>query len=297
MISEIKTLEKKALALEFGAEERQQITQQVTAYISRFLKELPSDSAFDSNIEAANALDTFSPKKSGRSGEEVLKMIDAAVVKPGINLASGRDMAYIPGGGLYVSALADYLSAVTNKYATAYNASPGAARMENILIRWLCDLIGYKKNSFGYLSSGGSMANLTAIVAARDAKNMLHEPAKKVVYFTHQVHHCLLKALHISGIDACKLQLVPMNANYQMDVKALQELVMQHKMEGLTPSLLVASAGTTDVGAIDDLKAAGAIAKKNDIWYHVDGAYGGFFLLTDYGKRAMQGISMADSVV
>src|SRR5699024_6933639 len=77
----------------------------------------------------------------------------------------------------------------------------------------------------------------------------------------------------------------------------LQELVMQHKMEGLTPSLLVASAGTTDIGAIDDLKAAGAIAEKNDIWYHVDGAYGGFFLLTDYGKRAMQGISMADSVV
>ncbi len=297
MISEIKRLEKDSIQLEPDGKERLQLTQQITSYIEQYLKDIPRASAFEEDDKPALVLSTLFPEEHGRTKEELMRIMDSSLVKPGINMSSGGDLAYIPGGGLYVSALADYMAAATNKYSTIYSVSPGAIRMENMLVRWMCELVGYDDQSFGHLSSGGSMANLTAIVAARDAKQMLREPTKNVVYFTHQVHHCLLKALHIAGMDPCKLQLIPMNPNLSMDTKALEQLIRQHKAEGLRPKLVVASAGTTDVGVVDDLNAVADIAKANNMWYHVDGAYGGFFLLTDHGRKIMKGISRADSIV
>lgn len=297
MISEIKQFEKDSLPLEPDGGERLNLTRQITSYIEQYLKDLPQASAFEEDDTPAKALSSLFPDEQGRAKEELIQLLDASLVKPGINMSSGGDLAYIPGGGLYVSALADYLAAATNKYSTIYSVSPGAIRIENMLVRWMCNLVGYDDKSFGHLSSGGSMANLTAIVAARDAKQLLHEPGKNVIYFTHQVHHCLLKALHISGMDPCRLQLIPMNPDLSMDVKGLEQLIKQHKAEGLHPSLVVASAGTTDVGVVDDLDAVADIAEAHNMWYHVDGAYGGFFLLTAHGRKIMKGISRADSIV
>lgn len=297
MISELKKLQKESQELEPEEDERGRLTKRIISYVEQYLKELPTASAYEEDDNPTNVLNAFFPKDGGRSPEELMQIIDSALVRPGINMASGSDLAYIPGGGLYAAALADYLGSATNKYAGIYSASPGATRMENMLVRWMCNLVGYDKKSFGHLSSGGSMANLTAIVAARDAKNMLHEPQKNVIYFTHQVHHCLIKALHVAGMNPCKLQLVPMKSDLAMDVHALRQLIAQHTAEGLHPKLVVASAGTTDVGVVDDLDTVADIAEKNDMWYHVDGAYGGFFLLTEHGHKIMKGISKADSIV
>ena len=297
MISTIRQLEQQSLPLEPDAEQRATLTRQVTTYVDRYMQGISTAAAYQQDDTPAKVLDDFFPAEKGHPAEELLEVLDKAVVRPGINMSSGGDLAYIPGGGLYVSALADFIGAATNKYASIYHASPGATRMENMLVRWLCDLVGYDEKSFGHLSSGGSMANLTAIVTARDAKDMLVEPEKNVLYVTHQVHHCLLKALRVSGMTACRLQLVPMKADLQMDVAALKQLIKQHLAEGLHPKLVVASAGTTDVGVVDALDEIAQVAEDNDMWYHVDGAYGGFFLLTDYGKEKMRGISRADSIV
>lgn len=225
MITEIKELEKASAALEPDTDKKQKITRQVIDYVSNYLNELPADRAYRADDTPTKAISQSFPEEEGKAPDELMEMIDSALVKPGINMASGGFLAYVPGGGLYLSALADYLGSATNKYASIYYSSPGATRMENLLIRWMCDLVGYGKRSFGHLSSGGSMANLSAIVAARDAKNMLHEPGKNTIYFTHQVHHCLLKAIHITGLNSCKLRLVPMKKNLEMDVEALEKLI------------------------------------------------------------------------
>lgn len=297
MIKEIKALEKESSALEPDADKQQDLTQQITHYVTTFLKNLPKKKAYEADDAPSKSISQFFPAEEGHSPEKLMKIIDAALVKPGINMASGGFLGYIPGGGLYLSALADYLGAATNKYASIYYSSPGAIRMENMLIRWMCDLVGYDDKSFGHLSSGGSMANLSAVVAARDAKKMLQAPESNVIYFTHQVHHCLLKAIHITGLSSCCLHLIPMKDNLEMDVNALEELIISDKKKGLKPKLVVASAGTTDVGAVDNLNAIADIAEKYGMWYHVDGAYGGFFLLTDHGKKKMRGICRADSIV
>ncbi len=296
MISDIKKLEKQVQLLEPDESERTKRTQKIVDYVNSFLEDLPNKSAFEDE-EAAQKLDQFYPKEEGYEEDEIFDMIDQSLINPGINMASGGFMAYIPGGGLHLSALADYLTSATDKYAGVYSASPGAARMENLMIRWLCDLIGYGEKSFGHMSSGGSMANLTAIVAARDALKLLDHPKKKVIYFTHQVHHCLLKALRVTGLTHCKLQLVPMTTDYKMDVNALRTLIGENKNEGLSPSLVVASGGTTDLGRVDNLEDIAAIAEKERMWFHVDAAYGGFFLLTETGKKLLKGINRADSVV
>lgn len=296
MISKIKALEKASQALEPDKENREKIRIEIEKQVARFIEKLPRGSVLEEEGAAQN-LDALPPKEEGYNQKKILDTIEESLLKPGINMASGGLLAYIPGGGLYVSALADYLTAATDKYAGVYETSPGAARMENRMVRWLCNLVGYDEDSFGHLSSGGSMANLTAIVTARDEMKLLENAAEKVIYFTHQVHHCLIKALRITGLAQCKIQLVPMTDDLKMDVTSLQRLVKQHKEEGLVPSLVVGSAGTTDLGRIDDIQAIHKIAKLENMWFHVDGAYGGFFLLTEMGKKELKGIQEADSVV
>ena len=118
-----------------------------------------------------------------------------------MNPASGGHLGYIPGGGIYPTALGDYLAAVTNEYAGIFYGGPNAVRMENELIRWMCNLIGYPEGSLGNLASGGSIANLIAFVTARDAKKITSGKVKRsVIYLTAQVHHCVHKAIRIGGL-------------------------------------------------------------------------------------------------
>jgi aromatic-L-amino-acid decarboxylase len=187
---------------------------------------------------------------------------------------------------------------VRNYYAGVFFASPGAVRMENMLIRWIADLVGYPSEAAGNLASGGSIANLTAIVAARDAMGIsCANIPRSVVYATGHVHHCIDKALRIAGLRECVLRKVPMDERFRMDAAALEGQVEADREQGLNPFLLIASAGTTDVGAIDPLEEIGAVARRHGLWYHVDAAYGGFFLLTEAGREKLQGIETSDSVV
>ena len=122
-------------------------------------------------------------------------------LKTGLNPASAGHLAYIPGGGVYYSSLGDYLAAITNRYAGVFYASPGAVRMTNMLIDWMAGIVGYPSTSGGNLLSGGSLANLTAIVAARDAHRLKGKDYESaVVYSTEQAHHCLDKAIRIAGL-------------------------------------------------------------------------------------------------
>lgn len=230
--------------------------------------------------------------------EALLDVLAYNVDRPGLNPASGGHLAYIPGGGLFPSALGDYLADVFNRYAGMFFGSPGAVRMENQLIHWLCSQMGYPDTASGNLSSGGSIANMTAICTARDAKNLqAADFSKVVIYSTAQVHHCVHKSINMVGLREAVKRKVPMDSDFRMDPIALKRQILSDIASGLKPFMVIASAGTTDVGAVDPLDAIADICAELDLWFHVDAAYGGFFIMTDEVKSLFKGIERSDSLV
>ena len=297
MIKKIKELEKVSRLLEPSAHERKEARKKVVTYSEDFLNDIEKINAYNVTPDKGIALLESPISEKPIDIDKAIKLIEKNVDFPGLNPASGGHLAYIPGGGIYYSALGDYLADIFNRYAGVFYASPGAVRMENMLIRWMAGIVGYPSNAVGNLTSGGSLANLMGVVTARDAKNISSKNiTKSVIYLTQQIHHSVDKAIRIAGLKECILRHVAMDERHKMNSAELEKLIFQDKKDGLNPFLVIASAGTTDVGAIDPLEEIGKIAKKNNLWYHIDAAYGGFFVLTDEGKQKFKGIELSDSL-
>jgi len=231
--------------------------------------------------------------ESGRDPAALLAYLGRSVDRPGITTASPRFMGYIPGGGLFHSALGDFLAAAANKYAGFASAAPGAVRLENATIAWLARVIGFPEGAAGTLTSGGSLANLTAIVAAREARD---PDGGGAVYLTRFAHYCIDKALHIAGRAKAPRRLIETDAAHRMSVAALAEALDRDRAAGVRPWLVVASAGTVDTGAVDPIAEIADLCERHGVWLHVDGAYGGLFMLCDEGKKALAGIERADTL-
>jgi len=298
MIERIRELEAISRRLEPERGVRAHVRDAVMAYADDFLERLPGLKAYEISKEKAKDLRNSPISEEPAGIEELVELFEGCVVEPGLNPASGGHLAYIPGGGIYYSSLGDYLAAVTNRYAGVRFAGPGAVEMENMLLDWMAGLVGYPEGSGGNLASGGSIANLIGIVTARDAHGLAARDFERaVVYLSGQAHHCIHKALRIAGLGECVLRYVPMDARYRMIPAALEDVIAEDRAAGLIPWLVIAAAGTTDVGAIDPLEAIGRIAKANGLWYHIDAAYGGFFALVDECRPKLAGMELSDSIV
>lgn len=290
-------LEEISRRLEPAEQERSEVRERVVEYTEDFLSRIDDIKAYNVSADKGAGLLDSPIGESGIGVDEAIALLRENVDTPGLNPASGGHLAYIPGGGIYYSALGDYMADVFNRYAGVFYASPGAVRMENMLIRWMNSLVGYPETASGNLTSGGSVANLTAIVTARDAKGVTAARIERsVIYLSEQAHHSVDKAIRIAGLRECVVRTVPVDDRYRMVPSDLESMIRDDLEAGLYPFLVVASAGTTDVGAIDPLAEIGAIAKAHGLWYHIDAAYGGFFLLTEEGKRKLAGIENSDSV-
>ncbi len=297
VVERLRKLEREMRPLEPGTSRRRRLRDAVVASSERFLRRIETLKAFEIEYGDNRLLD-YPISEQGIPLERAVELIERHVVRPGGNTASGGHLAYIPGGGIYHAALGDYLAAVSNKYAGVFFAGPGAVRMENLLVRWIADLVGYPAGAAGHIASGGSIANLTAIATARDAHGLRGaDYPSAVVYLTSQAHYCIEKALRLAGMGEATIRRVAMDAGYRMRPDALEQAIAADRGQGLRPWLVVASAGTTDSGAVDPLDAIGAVARRERCWYHVDAAYGGFFLLTEHGRAALRGIEASDSVV
>jgi aromatic-L-amino-acid/L-tryptophan decarboxylase len=295
---QIDLAEKSARLLEPDADKRASARDKVVAYSEDFLDSVNGLPAYVSNAGSGKGLFDQPFDESGIDIGNAIEIIRDNVDTPGLNPASGGHLGYIPGGGIYYSSLGDYLADVFNKYAGVYYASPGAVRMENMLIRWMCDLVGYPAGSHGNLTTSGSLANMIAIVVARDGKGIKSaDIPRSVIYLSKQTHHSIDKAIRVAGLGECIVRHVPLDDRFKMISSELAGMVEADKAAGLNPFLVVASAGTTDVGAIDPLVEIGAVAKEHGLWYHIDAAYGGFFILTEQGKPKFQGLDLADSLI
>jgi aromatic-L-amino-acid/L-tryptophan decarboxylase len=297
MRDQILALEKIARQLEPSPSKREELRRKTIDYSERFLNHIDEINAFNFSTENGLRLRSFPISEEPIDPEIIFSLLKNEVDFPGLNPASGGHLGYIPGGGIYYSALGDYLADVFNRYAGVFFAGPGAVRMENLLLEWIAELMGYPKDCSGNLTSGGSMANLLAIVCARDASKIkAREFDRAVIYLTAQVHHSVDKAIRIAGLKECIIRQVPMDERYRMNTAELERMIKIDISSRLRPILIVASAGTTDTGSIDPLDVIGQLAKQHEIWYHIDAAYGGFFILTEEGKNKLKGIEMSDSL-
>jgi glutamate/tyrosine decarboxylase-like PLP-dependent enzyme len=231
--------------------------------------------------------------EAARDPAPVLDYVAQCVDRPGFATTSPRFMAYIPGGGLFHSGLGDLLAAASNKYAGFASASPGAVRLENATTDWLASVIGFPGTAAGTLTSGGSIANLTAIVAARDARDAEGGGA---VYTSRFAHHCIDKALHITGRGRAPRRMIATDDRHRMSAAPLAAALEEDAAAGIRPWLVIASAGTVDTGAIDPLAEIAELCRRHGAWFHVDGAYGGLFALCDEGRERLAGIEQADSL-
>ncbi|MDA8193372.1 MAG: aminotransferase class V-fold PLP-dependent enzyme [Thermaerobacter sp.] len=213
-----------------------------------------------------------------------------------VETAGAGYFGYIPGGGLFASAVADVWARAANRYVGIAGFAPGLAAMEHSVVRWFCQVLGLPAESGGgLLVSGGSMANFSAVVAARHAQ-LGEEMARGALYLTEHAHHSLGKAARLAGLPANSVRTVPCTPDLRMDVDAAAALIAADRAAGQKPFLLVASAGTTNTGTVDPLLEMAALAAQEGLWFHVDGAYGGLFRLTERGRARLQGIELADSV-
>lgn len=298
LVARLRQLERRARPLEPGTRRRRRLRDGVVASSERFLRQVDRIKGFDDVAGQGIGLLEHPVGERGMPLEAALALLEREVVRPGAATATGRHLAYIPGGGIYHSALGDYLAAVSNKYSGVFFTGPGPVRMENLMVRWVADLVGYPAGAAGSIASGGSIATLTAVVSAREGHGLrAADYSSAVVYLTAQAHHCVEKALHIAGMGEAPVRRVEMDAGYRMRPEALAEAIAADRAAGRRPWLVIASAGTTDTGAVDPLDAIADVAEREGCWFHVDAAYGGFFLLTDHGRVALRGIERSHSTV
>ena len=292
LLTALEALDSTSRQLDIDETERSAMMQAVTAYANQFLSSLKDAKAF-----AKNEIGDLSIQSQTYSLSQILTIFQNEVAANGINAASGTHLGYIPGGGLFASAIADFLAAVSNTYASVHYASPGAATMENEVINWLKNIFGFPASAVGCLSSGGSISTLIAFTAARDRHGIKNEKVPNaVVYLSEQVHHSTQKALRIIGLGDVVIRTIALDKNHRMQAPELNAAIEKDKASGLQPFLIVSSSGTTDTGAIDPLDAIADIAIAQGCWHHVDAAYGGFFILTSK-KDKFKGIEKADSLI
>jgi glutamate/tyrosine decarboxylase-like PLP-dependent enzyme len=282
-----------AAPLEPGPEARAAIVERALAHAEDFWTGLAEGPSHRSREEAFAVRLEPEFAEAGRAPQEALDYLAACVDSPGIATASPRFMGYIPGGGLFHAAVGDFLAAASNKYAGFASAAPGAVRMENALVAWMAEVVGYPSGAAGTLTSGGSLANLTAIVAARDARD---PDGGGAVYTTGFVHHCIDKAFHIAGRGDAPQRRIATDPSHRMRADALGEALARDAGQGIRPWLVIASAGTVDTGAVDPLEEIADLCARHGAWLHVDGAYGGLFMLCPEGREKLAGIERADSL-
>lgn len=227
--------------------------------------------------------------------ERLLRLLFGRIIPTSLNTASPGYLAYVPGGGVMAAAAADLIALATNRYAGVWLAAPGLVQIEQNVLDWFAAAIGLPAGSGGLLTSGGSMANLIAIVTAR-RERLPPDFLRGVVYTSDQAHHSVAKAAIVAGFPEERIRAIPSDERMRLRIDELARAVDGDRAAGLTPFCVVASAGTTNTGAVDDLGAVADLAAREGLWLHVDAAYGGFFVLTERGRAALAGLERADSV-
>ncbi|HEX6340079.1 pyridoxal phosphate-dependent decarboxylase family protein [Umezawaea sp.] len=204
-------------------------------------------------------------------------------------------LGYFPAGGLLSSVLAETLAQAVNRFTGVADTAPALVAMEQAVVRWFCRRFDLPDGAGGVITSGASIATLAALTAAREDRLGGPDPLG-TIYVTEHTHYCVAKAARIAGFTSAQVRVVPVDEGLRMDLAAARALITEDRERGLKPFFLVGTAGSTSTGTVDGLDGLGVLARREDLWFHVDGAYGGSFQLTDRGRAVLRGVHRADSI-
>ena len=226
---------------------------------------------------------------------EVLKRVTDEIFSNFAPLDHPRFFAFVPGPINFISVMAEALASAYNPFMGSWMVSPGPTQVELTVIDWLRQMCNLPETSGGLFLSGGSMANLSAIAAARHVK-LKGDMNGGVIYCSRETHSSIDRAIKVLGFTPEQLRHVDTNAGFRIDPRKLTEAIDEDRAGGHRPFMIIANAGTTNTGAIDPLETIADLCKTHNLWFHVDGAYGAPTMLTDKGQKLLTGIERADSI-
>lgn len=280
--------------LQLSPERMEELAALASRLIIDRLEELPGEPAWrGGSREELEAVMREDPPDEGRPAEAVLERAAREILPIAGRVDHPRFFAFVPSSPTWPGVLAEYMAAGHNIFQGTWLGASGPSQLEVVVIDWFRDWIGYPETAGGLFTSGGSAASLDAFVAAREAAGA---PTGATVYVSDQAHTALTRAARIVGVRPEGIRKIPTDERFRMDVAALAEAVAADREAGRSPIAVCANAGATNTGAVDPLEAIADFCAEQDIWMHVDGAYGGFAVLAEEGRRALAGIERADSI-
>jgi len=280
--------------LQISTAEFRRLAERVTQLSAEYLEDLDSKPISPPTTGEESFRLFHAPLPEQGLGEHALD--DIAVVINASRVQNGRFFGYVLGSGEPVGAVADLVASVLNQNVTAWRSGPAAVMIEKTVVGWLAQAIGCG-DFRGYLTGGGSSANLMGLTMAREAIARANErgiTGRAVVYASEEIHMSIPKSVALLGVGRDNFRVIPTDSGLRMDLKALEAEISHDKAEGKTPLAIVASAGTVKTGAIDPLVQIAGIARQHGAWFHIDGAYGALAAIAEPAK--FSGMNLADSI-
>jgi Glutamate decarboxylase and related PLP-dependent proteins len=294
-------------ALNMPAEEFRALGHTLIDHLADFLKDLPArkitKGLTPSEIRKLIDADRSLPQV-GTDAVNLLNKTSHLMTENSLFNGHPKFFGYITSSPSPLGALGDLIASVTNPNCGAFVLSPVATEIELQTIRWIGELIGYQKNCGGLLVSGGNMANIVGIWAARKAmatwnirdKGLSQNGLKFKMYATTDVHTWLHKTSDLLGIGTDSIRWIPMDSQHRMVVSLLEEQIIKDKANGFFPMAVIGTAGSVGFGTIDPLAEIAAVCKKHSVWFHIDGAYGGLAAALPELQQSLDGLAEADSI-
>lgn len=232
------------------------------------------------------------PEHATDGAEVMQRALDQVLDRAG-RIDHPRFFAFVPSSPTWPAVLGDLLATGHNVFQGTWLGSAGPSQLELVVLEWFRSWLDMPEGAGGLFTSGGSAANLLAVVAAREAAGW---PRRPVVYLGEQTHSSMLRACRIAGFRVDEIRSVPVDAGFRMRTDVLAGWLDEDRAAGLEPVLVAANGGATNTGAVDDLPGLAALCDAHDVWLHVDAAYGGFAVLAPEGRRLLAGMERARSV-
>ncbi len=280
--------------LQMTPQEMRQLAASVTDVLIERISALDRSNAWDGEFrEVLEQEFGGPPPEDGRTADDVLEEVVRLVLPNAARLDHPRFFGFIPSSPTWPGVLADFLASGFNINSCTWLVSSGTSQLELTVVDWMRDWIGYPDSAGGLLTSGGSAASVEALVTAREAAN---HPDRPTVYMSDQSHSALKRAAFVAGVRRENIRIVPTDDVFRIENNELRKQVARDRADGLHPLAVCANAGSSSTGSIDQLETLSEFCAAEQMWLHVDAAYGGFSLVTAEGKERLAGIEQADSI-
>ena len=294
-------------SLDISQAELHELSSQVTQLVTAYFSEISSLPVFPETWSGKTGGEVgTNPPLAGESLDQILDDCRAIIANSRHN-GHPRFFGYVASPANAPGVFADLLASALNANVTSWRSGPAATEIERTVIGWLASLIGYgtaNRPAHGLLTSGGSMANLTALLMGHRAKaapdtastGLWNSRAPMTIYASDQIHISIPKAADTLGIGRAQVRLIASDDRFRMNAGSLRETIAADLKSGLKPFCVVASAGTVNTGAVDPLNEIADVANEFDLWFHIDGAYGALAALDETKRPLFRGLERADSI-